>query len=367
MPLKINLILHQFEGACVQLMIRLTIDDHVVETAEGTTLLEAARQAGVTIPTLCHLADLTPEGACRVCVVEVEGVRGLATACTYPATAGLVVHTHSAAIREARKSVVELILANHPLDCLSCQRNLACELQTLAANLGIHDIRLEGERRHYAIDDTNPFIIRDNNKCILCGRCIRVCQQVQCCNVLEWTNRGFATKVSPAFDEPMIESSCVFCGTCVSACPVGALTEKPMYGKGLPDKKVKTTCPFCGVGCNFDLNVKDDKVIGVTSNVSSVVNGRLTCVKGRFGIDYIHSPERLTTPLIKKNGKFAEAGWDEALDLISAKLGEIKTNHGSEAIAALSSARCVNEDNYLMQKFMRAVIGTNNIDHCART
>lgn len=349
-------------------MVKLTIDGQVIETSEGSTLLEAAQQARVKIPTLCHLADLTPEGACRVCVVEVEGARGLVTACTYPASEGLVVRTNSAIIREARKSVVELILANHPQDCLYCQRSQDCELQSLANNLGIREIRFDGERRKYAIDDSNPFIIRDNNKCILCGRCVRVCREIQCCNVLEWTNRGFDTKVAPAFDEPMINSSvCMFCGTCVSACPVGALTEKPMREAGLPDKKIKTTCPFCGVGCNFDLNVKDDKVIGVTSNLTSPVNGRLTCVKGRFGTDFIHSPERLTTPLIKKNGEFIEASWDEALDLITSKFSEIKATHGSDAFAALSSARCVNEDNYLMQKFMRAVIGTNNIDHCART
>ncbi len=348
-------------------MIKLTIDGQIIETEEGSTVLEAARKAGVQIPTLCHLADLTPEGACRVCVVEVEGARGLVTACTYPVSAGLVVRTSSEAIREARKSVIELMLANHPQDCLSCQRNLDCELQTLANNLGIRDIRFSGERRQYAVDDSNPFVIRDNNKCILCGRCVRVCQQVQCCDVLEWTNRGFDTKIAPAFDVPMPESSCVFCGTCVSACPVGALTEKPMRNAGLPDKKVKTTCPFCGVGCNFDLNVKDDKVIGVTSNLTSAVNGRLTCVKGRFGIDYVHSPERLTTPLIKKDGEFVEATWDEALDLIATKFTDIKNTHGGDALAALSSARCVNEENYLMQKFMRAVIGTNNIDHCART
>jgi predicted molibdopterin-dependent oxidoreductase YjgC len=165
----------------------------------------------------------------------------------------------------------------------------------------------------------------------------------------------------------MVESSCVFCGTCVSACPVGALTEKPMSDLGTPDKKVRTTCPFCGVGCNFDLNVKDDKVIGVTSNLASPVNGRLLCVKGRFGTDYVHSPERLTTPLIKINGEFVESTWDDALSLIAERFSTIKNTHGGDAIAALSSARCTNEENYLMQKFMRAVIGTNNIDHCART
>nr|EQB29053.1 NADH-quinone oxidoreductase subunit G 2 [Sporomusa ovata DSM 2662] len=349
-------------------MVKLTIDGQVIEIAKGSTVLEAAQQAGVTIPTLCHLADLTPEGSCRVCVVEVEGAKGLVTACTYPVSEGLVVRTNSANIREARKSVVELMLANHPQDCLSCQSNLNCELQSLANQFGIREVRFEGARRKYAVDDSNPFIIRDNNKCILCGRCVRVCREMQCCDNLEWTNRGFDTKIAPAFDEPMIDSAnCLFCGTCVSACPVGALTEKPMHTAGLPDKKVKTTCPFCGVGCNFDLNVKDDKVIGVTSNLSSPVNGRLTCVKGRFGTDYIHSPERLTTPLIKKDGEFVEASWDEALDLIASKFGEIKTTYGGDAIGALSSARCVNEDNYIMQKFMRAAIGTNNVDHCART
>jgi len=347
-------------------LINVIINGRTLQTREGTTVLEVAREAGIHIPTLCHLADVTPEGSCRVCVVEIEGMRRLVTACTYPVWEGMIVRTESVVVHESRKSVVELILANHPRECLTCQRNLDCELQSLANKLGIREIRFEGEPSKYPIDDNNPFIIRDNNKCILCGRCVRVCEEVQCCNVLRLTERGSDLKVTTAFDEPLIDSTCVFCGTCVSACPVGALTEKAMFDTGLPDKKVKTTCPFCGVGCNYDLNVKDGKVIGVTSNLTSVVNGRLTCVKGRFGIDYVHSPERLTTPLIKKNGEFVEASWEEALDLIANKFSEIKNSYGSDALAALSSARCVNEENYLMQKFMRAAIGTNNIDHCAR-
>ncbi len=347
--------------------VNLTINGLPVQAYKGASVLDAARHAGIKIPTLCHLADLTPEGSCRICLVEVEGARGLVTACTYPVSEGMIVRTSSSAIFEARKSVVELILANHPQDCLSCKRNLDCELQALAIQLGVKKVRFEGEKREYSLDDSNPFIIRDNNKCILCGRCVRVCQEVQCCNVLDWTDRGFSSKITPAFDEPLAKTDCFFCGTCVSACPVGALVEKPMFDEGIPDKKVKTTCPFCGVGCNYDLNVKAGKVIGVTSNLTSVVNGRLTCVKGRFGIDYIHSPERLTTPLIKRNGEFVPASWDEALTLIATKFSEIKSNHGADALAAISSARCVNEDNYIMQKFMRAVIGTNNVDHCART
>lgn len=348
-------------------MINLTINGQPVQTFKGATVLEASRNAGINVPTLCHLADLTPEGACRVCVVEVQGARGLVTACTYPATEGMVVRTNSDVIQEARKTVVELLLASHPQECLTCQSNQHCELQTLASKLGVTDVPFKGEQRSFAIDDNNPFIIRDNNKCILCGRCVRVCQELQCCNTLDWTERGFNSKISPAFDDPIVESSnCLFCGTCVAACPVGALTEKPMHGAGTPDKKVKTTCPFCGVGCNYDLNVKDGKVIGVTSNMTSVVNGRLTCVKGRFGTDYVHSPERLTTPLIKKNGEFVEASWDEALKLVATKFKEIKDKYGPDALGAISSARCVNEDNFAMQKFMRAVIGTNNVDHCAR-
>lgn len=347
-------------------MVKLTIDGQVIEALEGSTILEASKQAGVTIPTLCYLADLTPEGACRVCVVEVEGARGLVTACTYPATEGLVVRTNSAVIREARRSVVELMLANHPQDCLSCQRSLDCELQTLANQLGIREIRFDGERRQYAIDDSNPFVLRDNNKCILCGRCVRVCREIQCCDTLEWTNRGFDTKVTPAFDQTMEDtSSCVFCGNCVAACPVGALTAKPMQHAGLPDKKVQTTCPYCGCGCTFELNIKNGNVIGVTS-IDGDVNGRSLCVKGRFGFGFIHHPDRLTTPLIKKDGQFVEASWSEAIGIMAEKFGAIKKADGADAIAVLSSARCTNEDNYLLSKFARAVIGTNNIDHCAR-
>jgi predicted molibdopterin-dependent oxidoreductase YjgC len=347
--------------------ITLTIDGRPVSVPPGTTVLNAARLLGIDIPTLCHLADLTPEGCCRVCLVEIAGVRTLATACTYPVAEGMAVRTDTADVREARRTVVEMLLANHPPDCLACQANQRCELQRLALDLGVRSIPFAGERRRYAPDDSNPFIIRDNEKCVLCGRCVRVCKELQCCNVLDWTERGFASKITPAFDSAMADSSCVFCGTCVSACPTGALTEKTLYASGLPDKKVKTTCPFCGVGCNFDLNVKDGEIIGVTSNETSAVNGRLLCVKGRFGTDYVHSPERLTSPLVRKDGVLAEATWDEALGLVADRLAAIKADHGPDAIAALSSARCTNEENYLLQKFMRAAVGTNNVDHCART
>ena len=348
-------------------LIQLSIDGISIRVTQGTSVLDAARQAGIRIPTLCHLSDLTPEGACRLCLVKIEGARTLTASCAAPATEGMIVSTHTPEVLEARRMVLELLLANHPTDCLSCARNLNCELQSLAAELGIKSQRFSGKQRHYPLDDGNAFIIRDNEKCILCGRCVRTCQELQACDILGFMGRGFDTKLAPAFDTPTHESNCVFCGACVSACPVGALTEKELCREGRPAEKVRTTCPFCGVGCNFDLNIKDGKIIGVTSSPDSPVNGRLLCVKGRFGVDYVHSPLRLTTPLVRKNDKLVPASWDEALGIVSKNLSDTRQLHGPDSIAALSSARCTNEENYVMQKFMRAVIGTNSIDHCART
>lgn len=348
-------------------LIQLTIDGISLQVAQGTSVLDAARQAGIRIPTLCYLADLTPEGACRLCVVKIEGMRALAASCVQPVAEGMIVSTHTQEVLEARRTVLELLLANHPTDCLSCSRNLTCELQSLAAEFGLKGPRISGEKRHHPLDADNAFIVRDNEKCILCGRCVRTCQELQVCNVLDYMGRGFETKLVPAFDTPTHESSCVFCGACVSACPVGALTEKELCREGRPDSKVRTTCPFCGVGCNFDLNVKDGKIIGVTSSPDCPVNGRLLCVKGRFGVDYVHSPQRLITPLVRKNDKLEPVSWDEALDLVAQRLAETRRDYGADSIAALSSARCTNEENYALQKFMRAVIGTNSIDHCART
>jgi len=301
-------------------------------------------------------------------VVEIEGMRNLPPSCVTAAAQGMVVNTNTEDVKEARKTVLELLVANHPLDCMTCQKMGNCSLAEYAYEYGVSGNVFGGEKSQHPIDDSNQFIVRDMNKCILCGKCVRACEEIQGRSVIDFAYRGFDTTVSPAL-LPLGESECVYCGSCVAVCPVGALTEKPMLGKGRPWEvtKVKTTCPFCGTGCNFDLNVKDGKVIGVTSNETSVVNGRHLCVKGRFGTDYIHGGRRITTPLIKKNGEFVEAAWDEALSLVAEKLTAVKEKYGPDSIGALSSARCTNEENYLMQKFMRAVVGTNNVDHCART
>jgi predicted molibdopterin-dependent oxidoreductase YjgC len=349
--------------------VNLTIDGNQVNVPKGTTVLEAAWKAGAFIPTLCHDPELSKPGACRLCVVDVKGARNMPASCVTEAAEGMVVETASPAVVEARKTILELMLDNHPEDCLTCHQAGDCKLQDYAYFYGVKPGAFGGAKHKYDIEDDNLFIVRNMNKCILCGKCLRACEEKQGRAVIDFAYRGFKTKVTTALDKPLAESVCVSCGTCAAVCPTGALTEKAMTGKARKweVQKVRTTCPFCGVGCNFDLNVKDGKVIGVTSNAASPANGRDMCVKGRFGTDYIHSPKRLTKPLIKKNGEFVESSWDEALELVADKLGKIKTKFGSDSIAALSSARCTNEDNYVMQKFMRAGIGTNNVDHCART
>jgi formate dehydrogenase alpha subunit len=364
---------------------KLTIDGQEVEAKAGMTVLEAAKSAGIYIPTLCADPDLKPYGGCRLCVVEIENMRGLPIACTTPATEGMVVKTNTPAVNEVRRTNVQLLLADHPSECLICDRrercgpydiclrnvavtercvtcpkNEHCELQDVVDYLGIHEIPFRRTQRGYAIDDSNPFFYRDLNKCILCGKCVRVCEEVVGASAIAFIQRGYATKVAVFGDRPMLDSSsCVSCGECVVHCPVAALMPKE---DKLPTQEVATTCTYCGVGCGIYLGVRDGKVISSRGSRENTVNNGLLCVKGRYGFDFIHHPERLKTPLIKENGKFVEAGWDETLELVSQKLGSYKP----EELAVISSAKCTNEENYLAQKFSRAVLGTNNVDHCAR-
>jgi NADH-quinone oxidoreductase subunit G len=350
-------------------LIKLTINGKEVEVEAGTTILKAAELMGIDIPHLCFDEDLSSVGACRLCVVEVKGARSLVASCAAAVTPGMVVETHSPAVMEARRTILELMIANHPLDCLTCEKAGDCRLADYCYEYGIKESPFKGEKHNYPIDESNPFIVRDMNKCILCGRCVRACDEITGQNTIDFAYRGFNSKTTTFYDEELVESNCVFCGQCVSVCPTGALTEKQMQGKGRrwEFQRTRTTCPFCGTGCNFDLCTKDGKIIGVLSNPKSPVNGRALCVKGRFGWDFVQNEKRLKTPLIKKDGEFVPASWDEALDLIATRLGEIKEKYGPDAFAALSSARCTNEENYLVQKFTRTVMGTNNVDHCART
>ncbi len=340
--------------------INLTINGHSVTVKKGSTVLEAAQAAGIYIPTLCYYPDLKPYGACRTCVVEIEGLRGLPTSCTTPATEGMKVHTETEAVNKARRTVVELLIADHPLDCLTCSADQHCELQKVAAFLGMTEIRLPRKTRGSALDDSNPFFYLDRNKCILCARCTRACNEITCVGAIDMANRGYNMKVATFGDGLMYDSICRSCGECVVRCPVGAFFPKKVVAS---TSEVKSTCPYCGVGCSLYLGVRGDQVVGVRGNPEGEANRGKLCVKGRYGInEFVHSPERLQTPLIKRNGKLEPATWDEALELIATKL----QTYQPDQFALITSARCTNEENYLAQKFARAVMGSNNIDHCAR-
>lgn len=347
-------------------MINLTIDGKSIEVAVGTTVLEAAKQLGIEIPTLCHDDRLKPFGACRLCIVEIAGMPKPVTACTTPATAGMSVQTQSARLYRLRKTTVELLLSDHPNDCMTCIGTGDCVLQELAYKYGIRENRFAGAMRNHSRVDHNPFVTRDQNKCVMCGLCVRVCEEVQGIGAIGYSERGFEAKVIPPFGHDL---DCVFCGQCVSVCPTGALSGAIWSGKPRMDgvKFTDTTCTYCGCGCNLTLRSHGDRVIRVDSASDNHNRGWL-CVKGRFGFDFINSGERLTSPLIRKakGGNFEKATWDEALDHIVKKFTEIKDKNGPDALAGLCSARCTNEENYLFQKFFRAGIGTNNVDHCAR-
>lgn len=347
-------------------MVNITINKKQYEASEGKTVLEVCREIGISIPTLCHDDRLEPHAACRLCVVEIEGRRSLMTACSTKVEKGMVIETHSEKVIQARRDVLDLMISNHPLDCLTCKKSGDCSLQNYCYEYGITEGSFKGAKKDYDVDDSNPFYISDQNKCILCGKCVRVCSELQCTNAIGLSDRGFVTKVATPFDEGLSESVCVSCGNCVSVCPVGALEPKSKERFRLWEtKKVRTTCSYCGVGCQMDLIVKGNKVVGVEPANGPSNNG-LLCVKGKFAYPFINHPDRLKTPLIKRNGKFEEATWDEAYELIAQKINETKDKDGTDAFAGLTSARCTNEENYLFQKFFRAVIGTNSVDHCAR-
>jgi predicted molibdopterin-dependent oxidoreductase YjgC len=348
--------------------VNLTIDGREVEVPQGWTLLQAANKLGIRIPTLCHLWELSPCSACRICLVEVEGARNLVTACSYPAAAGMKVHTRTERVLKARRLVMELILSDHPLDCMTCEKTGSCQLQDLAYEMGLGGSRMKGEQHRYPVDQGNPFIVRDYNKCVLCERCTRICDEIQGSMAIEYAHRGFQTKVGVPYHRSLTESDCVFCGQCVSVCPVGALTERSRVGRGREweFQKVKTICSYCGVGCLLVLNVKDGEIVRVTSDRNSGVNRGNLCVKGRFGFDYVHSPDRLAEPLIREGGTLRPASWEEALDRAAEGMKKIRKEYGPDSIAFLVSAKCTNEENYLLQKLARAALGTNNVDHCAR-
>ena len=361
------------------MLVNLSINGKSIEVEEGKTVLEAARENDITIPTLCYVRDLSPVGSCRMCVVEVEGWRGQVAACTLPVSEGLRVQTETAALVKSRKMILELLLLNY--------HDAGYTPKDRADSEFIHWVKhydvglpkgLESQPRYEVNSDPNPFVFVDLNKCILCTRCVRACAEVQGRFVWGVGGRGNQTKIIAGTDTNMMDARCESCGACVAYCPTGALDNRMMMDIGAPDKLVTTTCTYCGVGCQLDLNIKDGKVIGVTSNPNAPVNGMHLCVKGRYGYDFIHHSERLKKPKVRKyllekgankpedRGAWVEVDWDTALNITAEKLSSIKDTHGPNSIGVLTSAKCLNEENYLMNKFARQVIGTNSIDHCAR-
>ena len=348
---------------------RITVDGQELTAREGQTILEAAREGGIPIPTLCYHPRLRSTGACRVCVVEVEGARNLVPSCATPVERdGTVVHTNSDRVLRARKLSVELLLASGNHDCPNCHSNGFCELQDLVHDLDIEHPRFPIEHPGIPSDHTNPMIVRDLNKCVLCGRCVRGCQDVQVNQVITFGFRGPDSKIVTGGDVDYGESECVFCGECVQLCPVGAISEMQRipHGKAWEEDHVRTVCAYCGTGCVVKLHTIDGRVVRVSGDEDAEVNKGSLCVKGRFGYDFIYHEDRLTEPLIRDGDRFREASWDEALNLVAKKFSEIKEEHGADALAGVSSARVTNEENYLFMKFMRAVVGTQNVDHSAR-
>ena len=350
------------------------VDGRPYEIEDGETILvffDRLRGRGF-IPTLCDAPQLEPYGACRVCSVEValsaDGPRRVVAACHTPLTDGLHIFPESRMVQRLRRNIIELVLTDHPLDCLTCEVNGNCELQTVAAKVGIRDVRYPEGKNHLdrEKDLSHPYMTSDLSKCINCNRCVRACDEIQGQFVLNMHGRGFASRIIKGFDTSFAESDCVSCGACSQACPTSAISDIFQSKSVESTSKERTVCTYCGVGCNLEVSVKNGEVLSIQAPVDAEVNHAHTCVKGRYAFRFYNHPDRLTSPLIRRGGEFVPATWDEAYDHIVRRLHEVRARSGPDAIAGISSARCTNEENYLMQKFIRAVIGTNNIDCCAR-
>ncbi len=350
------------------------INDQAFAIREGDTILKFVRRhfGQDFVPTLCDAPNLDPFGSCRVCSVDValvkDGPAKVQASCHTPVMANSYIYTDSARITRLRKNIIELVLTDHPLDCLTCEVNNNCELQTVAARVGIRDVRYPAGKNHLdkQKDKSHPYMTSDFSKCINCFRCVRACDEVQGEFVLSMAGRGFDSHIVKGFEQSFFESDCVSCGACAQACPTSAISDVFESKSVVADEKIRTVCTYCGVGCNLDVAVVNKKVKSIQAPYDAAVNQGHTCLKGRFAFSFYNHPDRLRTPLIRKEGELVPASWDEAYDYIASKLTTIKNENGPDYIAGISSARCTNEENYLMQKFIRAVIGTNNIDSCAR-
>jgi formate dehydrogenase alpha subunit len=377
-------------------MAELQVDGQIIHSRPGETVLEAALANGIDIPHMCYHPELSISGGCRLCLVEVEGRPWPTASCGLLCEDGMVIRTQSDQLAEMRRDIIDLFVSDHPLDCVTCEKAGACLLQKYAYQYGVSATSYDFELSRSLFQDDNPFFIRDHQYCILCGRCVRVCNEVIGADAIDLVGRGFESHVATPFDGPMVDSSCVYCGSCVQVCPTAALMPVSRQGKGREWEleRAKTICGYCGVGCEIEYALGNGEIIYAQATPDAPVNGEFLCSKGRYGWDFATHPERLTRPLLRRDlayelglteeawqlpeksplatirpdiaTSFIEVDWDTALDLVGEKLADTVKKNGPDAVMGLASARCTNEENYIFQKFMRAGIGTNNLDHCAR-
>ncbi|MYE25120.1 MAG: formate dehydrogenase subunit alpha [Gammaproteobacteria bacterium] len=349
--------------------VEVTIDGHPMEVPAGTSIMRAARESGLDIPKLCATDNLKAFGSCRMCLVEVEGRRGLIASCTEPVAPGMVVRTQTEKVARVRRGVMELYISDHPLDCLTCAANGDCELQDMAGAVGLRDVRYAEGDNHLgqAKDESNPYFTFDPSKCIACSRCVRACAEVQGTFALTIDGRGFESKVATGADD-FLASECVSCGACVQACPTATLMEKSVIDHGVPDRTESTTCAYCGVGCSFRAEMKGDQVVRMVPHKDGKANHGHSCVKGRFAWGYANHKDRITRPMVREStaDPWLEVEWDEAIEFAAAKLKAVQAKHGRKSIGGITSSRCTNEEVWLVQKMVRAAFGNNNVDTCAR-
>lgn len=346
--------------------ITITLNGVEVSGYPATTILELARETGVDIPTLCHDPNLASTGACRLCLVEDERNGALLAACVTSIMPGMTINTNSPRVIEHRKRILKLLLASHPDSCLICDKGNRCQLRQLAAQMGIGLNEFQRIPQFDIIQEVNPFIERDLSKCIMCGKCIRADQELVVEGAIDYIHRGSLVKAATLNEVPLEKSECTFCGTCVAICPTGALMEKERTYAGTAASTVTTVCPYCGCGCTIILGVKDGKVVRAGPAEDGPVNAGTLCVRGSYSWDFINSRDRLTAPLIREDGEFREATWEEALTCVAGGLKKVKESGGPGSLAVFGSSRCTNEENYLLQRFARSVLGTNNIDNGSR-
>jgi formate dehydrogenase major subunit len=352
-------------------MVQVEIDGLPATVEAGSSILRAARETGVDIPKLCATDSLQPFGSCRMCLVEIEGRKGYPASCTTPVEAGMKIRTQTESLATLRRNVMELYISDHPLDCLTCSANGDCELQDVAGAVGLRDVRygFDGDNHLQAeIDTSNPYFQFDASKCIVCSRCVRACNEVQGTFALTIQGRGFASKVSAGIGENFLDSECVSCGACVQACPTATLMEKSIVDHGQPEHSVKTTCAYCGVGCSFVAEMKGDQVVRMTPDNDGQANHGHSCVKGRFAWGYSTHRDRVLSPLIRESidQPWREVGWDEAIQFTAQRFKEIQQEYGRKSIGGITSSRCTNEEVFVVQKLVRAAMGNNNVDTCAR-